>query len=524
MDIWKLLAGLMLFILAMSLIEDAIRALAGNRVKDFISRSTRSPLKGLLAGTAATAVLQSSSLVGLLTLAFVGAGALHLTNALLIIFGANLGTTFTGWLVTLIGFKLDLEALSLPLISAGGLAWVAAGRHRMHHAGKFFLALGLLLMGLEFMKTGVEAVQAVNAEYLSQFNTLQFLAFGIAFSALLQSSSAAMVITLSALNLGIIDLHAAAAVVIGADLGTTSTVVLGAIRGSANKKRVALGHVLFNVITDTLAFLLLVPLVAVVSIIDDPLLSLVAFHSAFNLLGVCLCTPFVSSIAAFLQNRFSAEQDKANRYLDAAAVEVPDAALQALDNELANLASRVISQNAALFSHSRPSATTFRQSYQVSKQLEAEMLAYALSVDITAADDGVGARLEALLTSARAFLLSSKLCKDNLQDLQELADYQPRLYAKLVSTANRFYVLLQTTRAQGSGPCDAEQISELTTTNEHGHRLLHNLIYTAVKDGELPLDKVTTVLNVNRALYNANTALIEALAVADPGQPQAAVA
>ena len=120
-NVWKPLAGLMLFLLAISLIEEAIRSLADRCVKSVIGRSTQTSLRGVFAGTLATAALQSSSLVGLLVLAFVGAGRMPLKNALLIIFGANLGTTFTGWIVALIGFKFDFESASLSLIAMGGL-------------------------------------------------------------------------------------------------------------------------------------------------------------------------------------------------------------------------------------------------------------------------------------------------------------------------------------------------------------------------------------------------------------------
>ena len=123
-DLWRPLAGLALFLLAMSVIEQAIRKLAGRRVKARLAGATASPLKGVLTGAVATALMQSSSLVGLLVLAFVGARTMPLRNALLIIFGANLGTTATGWLVALLGFKLDLEVASLPLIALGGLLWV----------------------------------------------------------------------------------------------------------------------------------------------------------------------------------------------------------------------------------------------------------------------------------------------------------------------------------------------------------------------------------------------------------------
>ncbi len=512
MDLWKLVAGLMLFILAMSLIEEAAKAFAGNRLRQFVGRSTRSPLQGLLTGTVATAILQSSSLVGLLVLAFVGAGILPLTNALLIVFGANLGTTFTGWLVTLIGFKLDLEALSFPLIATGGLLWTLGGQNKVNYLGRFVLAVGLLLMGLEFMKSAVDSVRDLDATVLGELNAWQYLAFGVLFSAIVQSSSAVMVVTLSALNLGIIDLHSAAALVIGADLGTTSTVVLGAMRGSANTKRVALGHVLFNVVTDALAFSLLVPLVRLVETIDDPLFALVAFHSTFNFIGICLCTPFVARLAKFLNRRFVDDEDRVSVYLDKSTLEVPEAGLEALHKELGNLTQRVVEQNSELFDPTGElDIAEFRRRYHRSKRLEAEILAFSLKLDVTATDGDLGARVSEFLRSARQLLLSSKLCQDNLLDLQDLATYQPPLYRALVGMASDFYELLEQYLQDGNGVLSREGLIELGTVNHRGHEHVHEMIYESIKAGDLPLGKVSTVLNVNRALHNANNAILEGM-------------
>ena len=211
-DYWEFLAGLMLFLLAMSLVEAAIGAFAGRRFKGMIARSTGSPLRGIVSGTAATAVLQSSSMVSLMMLAFVGARVIRLRDALLVVFGANLGTTATGWIVATIGFKLDLAALALPLIALGGLVSTLVPKREAAHYGRLVLGIGLLLLALQFMKGAVEgAAELVDPQMLAEFSGWQYLLFGTVFSALVQSSSATMVITLSLLNGGVIDLPSAAA-------------------------------------------------------------------------------------------------------------------------------------------------------------------------------------------------------------------------------------------------------------------------------------------------------------------------
>lgn len=521
-DFWQAGAGLALFLLAMSIIEQAIARLAGKSVKAFIRRHTQHKVRGVLAGTLATSVLQSSSLVGLLALAFVGAGIMQLPNALLIIIGANLGTTATGWLVTLLGFKLDLQVISLPLITLGGLCWVAAGERWLAHYGRLGLGLGLLLLALGLMKTAVAGADAVvQPEFFARFSLWQFVLFGAVFTALVQSSSAAMVIVLSALHAEFVDLYAAAAFMIGADLGTTSTVVLGAVGGSANKKRVALGHFLFNVGTDLLAFILILPLVTVLAKIGDPLLSLVAFHTTFNLLGVMLWTPFVPHFARLLQRMFITSESQHNSMLDVSAQYVPEAATTAVYREVVRLAGSVVTQNAGVFSHADESDQLFKQRYQDSKQLEAQILSFALDLDLKQADKVLRDQLESMLHAARNLLLSSKLIKDNLSGLNRLADYHEPMFVDMLQSQQEICAALLEFGME-FGALTFEQIEAHLQACHRSHEQLHHAIYEAIQADRVPANRVSSLLNLNRALLNSNMALFAGLgALVGVGQTDA---
>ena len=135
---WKFLAGLALFLLGLSFIEASLKNSAGKSFRNFLRYHTKTPIQGILAGTATTALLQSSTVVTLMVLAFVGAGIISLKNALGVIFGSNLGTTFTGWIVATLGFKVDFEAFTLPLIAVGGFMFMFFDkRKRFHEAGRF---------------------------------------------------------------------------------------------------------------------------------------------------------------------------------------------------------------------------------------------------------------------------------------------------------------------------------------------------------------------------------------------------
>ena len=513
-DLWRPLAGLMIFLLAMRLIEEAIKSLAGRRIKQSIARNTDHPVWGVLTGTVATAILQSSSLVGLLVLAFVGARLMPLKQALLMIFGANLGTTATGWLVAILGFKLDLDAASFPLIVLGGLSYMVIKRGFGHEAGKLVMGLGLLLMALGFMKSALgEADPTVATDLLANWQLWQFALFGIAASMVMQSSSAVMVLTLSAINSGVIGLDSAAALVIGADLGTTSTVMFGAIGGSANKKRVALGHVVFNVVTDIIAFALLKPMVVFVAMLRDPLLALVAFHSLFNVLGVLMWTPLATRFARALERLFTTPTAVVNLYLDPAAATVPESALRALTNESEHLANRVIKHNQALFVqdvNDIPTKEEFRTGYRASKALEAEILDFALGLQLPGDEFAVSHAVNELLQAGRNILLSAKLCKDNLNDLRDLADYQPELFEKIIAVQRELYERLN---AIAGSSLTTAQLEALMQENDDRHEWLHDNIYLLIKADEIPDKKVSTVLNLNRVLFNSNLALLNGVAL-----------
>lgn len=513
-DLWRPLAGLVIFLVAMRFIENAIKTLAGQKIKQAIATNTDRTLGGILTGTVATALLQSSSLVGLLVLAFVGARIMRLEQALLVIFGANLGTTATGWAVALLGFKLDLDAISLPMIAVFGLCYLTFNRRLAKNLGQFGLGIGLLLLALQFMKSALGEVDSViDPAMLADFEPWQYALFGIAASALMQSSSAVMVLTLSAINSDIIDLHAGAALMIGADLGTTSTIIFGALGGTANKKRVALGHVAFNLVTDLIAFAALTPLVLLVALLDDPVLSLVAFHSLFNTIGVLVFAPLTPRIGHALESLFVSPTTQINRYLDPSTKAAEEPALIALKRELQHFTGRIVSLNAQIFesdSQRIPTNEAYKMAYQDCKQLEAEILEYALATQFPGARQ-FSSRLDSQLLAARNLLVSSKLCKDNLNDLRELADHQSALFSELVLTQKAFYESLPP--ASELLNIELGQLDELFEQSLRGHDELHESIYRLIRTDQLSSDKVSTVLNLNRALYNSNTALITGIAI-----------
>lgn len=342
-DFWLFLAGLGIFLFGMHHLEDGIKGLAGKSFKNLLKKFTNRSWKGILTGTFVTGILQSSSMVNLLILAFLGAGMINLKNALGVILGANLGTTFTAWIVATLGFKVNVADFSFPFLALGILSYLfLKGRPVIKNLGLFLIGFGLLFLGLDYMKEAMDAVSGViDMDVFSQYGLWAFLLVGLIVTALIQSSSAMIVIILSALNSDLIDIYQSVALIIGANIGTTSTLVIGAIGGTADKKRLALANVVFNVAAGIIAFVFLKQAIDVllnVFHVTDVLMELVILNTFLNFFGIVLFFPFLGLFQRFLKNRFKvSEPVGATVYIKNMPTNVPDVAIKAIQNELTHL-------------------------------------------------------------------------------------------------------------------------------------------------------------------------------------------
>lgn len=340
--------GLGLFLLGMTMMTDGLRLAAGPALERILAGATRTRAHALGSGMLVTSLVQSSSAVTVATIGFVNAGLLPLGAALWVLFGANVGTTMTGWIVALVGLKFKIEALALPLLGLGVVMRLTGEGQRRGSLGSALAGFGLLFMGIAMLQesfTGLageislpqgEGVFAVAAQ----------VGIGALMTVLMQSSSASMAIALTAAQEGLLTPQGAAAVVIGSNVGTTVTAVLATLGATANARRAAAAHVLFNGITGVVALVLLpwlVPAIAAareaMDLPADPAAKLALFHTIFNLMGVLLMWPLAGYLARWLQQRFRArEEDEAQpQYLDDNVLAVPSLALDALDLEVARM-------------------------------------------------------------------------------------------------------------------------------------------------------------------------------------------
>ncbi|MEN8141257.1 MAG: Na/Pi symporter [Thermodesulfobacteriota bacterium] len=343
LDIWRLLAGLAIFLYGMFTMEDALKAMSGKAFRQMIRQYTRGRLRAIGSGALVTAILQSSSAVSLMVLAFVGAGVMTMENGIGVMMGSNLGTTCTAWIVALFGFKLKIDTFALPLIAAGGLILVAGGSgSRLFQLSRLLMGFGFLFLGLDFIKTGVESFSAqLQVGAIAGYGPWLFLLFGVVATALMQSSSAAIAVALTALNSNLITFPLGVAMVIGANIGTTITVLLGSMGACQAKKRVSLSHLIFNLVTGLIAFIALEPLVWLVSRAINPatnsVMALALFHTLFNLLGILVFLPFVGRLAKMLNRTFPEQKEVLTAYLAKTPTEVVEVAATALQQEIIHL-------------------------------------------------------------------------------------------------------------------------------------------------------------------------------------------
>ena len=342
-DLWRLLAGLGIFLFGMLLIEESVRALSGRTFRRIIRQYTDGRLKAIGSGSLVTALLQSSSAVSLMVLAFVGAGVMSMQNAIGVIMGSNIGTTLTAWIVAVLGFKIKIESFALPFIGIGAIGSIFfKSSQKISLISRLLIGFGFLFLGLDYMKSSVENIaQHFDLNQLPDYGLLFYVLIGALFTAVMQASAATIAIVLAALHSQLISFEVGIAMVIGANVGTTVTVLLGAIGGVPAKKRVAFSHLIFNVITGIFAFAGIPVLLMVINIFLDvqshSLMGLALFHTLFNVLGVILFFPFVGLFAKVLVKLYPDYKPILTVYIDKTPTEVPEAATAALRKEIQHL-------------------------------------------------------------------------------------------------------------------------------------------------------------------------------------------
>lgn len=300
------LGGIGLFLFGMKTMTEALREAAGSGLRLLLGRFTTTTLRGVVTGAVITALIQSSTATTVMTVGFVGAGLLGFAQALGVLYGANIGTTFTGWLVAMLGIKLQLGTLALPVLCAASLL-ASLARGQAGRIGRGLAGLCLLFIGLDMMQAGAAGAEGwLTPDRLpgdGVTGRLQLVILGFVVVVVVQSSSAGVAMALVLLGGGAISFAQAAAMVIGMNLGTTLTALLAALGGARAMRQTALANVLFNLGTAVLAFPLLdavSPLLHGTALGRDDQTALVLFHTGFNVMGAIVFVPLTPAFARLM--------------------------------------------------------------------------------------------------------------------------------------------------------------------------------------------------------------------------------
>jgi len=356
-DFKVIAAGVSIFLFGMLSLEEGFKAFSGGTLENILRKSTDKLYKSIGFGILATTIMQSSSLVSVLTISFLGAGLIGLAQGIGIVFGANIGTTTGAWLVAGFGLKVKISAYAMPML-VFGIILIFQKTKSLKGIGYILAGLGFLFLGIHFMKDGFEAFKSTidlasfggtGLKYLFIFTGI-----GIFATVVMQSSHATLVLIITALSVGQISYENALALAIGANVGTTITAIIGAMSSNIVGKRLAGAHLIFNIVTGLIAIVFMHQIMFSVEYVsgyvgiasDDYTLKLAVFHTIFNVIGVVVMVPFINKLVVFLESSLQetvkkqgSKLDKYDevKYLNDSVLELPSTAMAAIIRETKHL-------------------------------------------------------------------------------------------------------------------------------------------------------------------------------------------
>jgi len=374
MIILQLLGALGMFLYGMNLMSAGLQKAAGSKMRNLLASMTSNPFKGVMTGLGVTSVIQSSSATTVMTVGFVNAGLLTLTQAIGVIMGANIGTTVTAWMVSLLGFKADISIFAIPLMAVGFILSLSK-RDKRRHISELIIGFSLLFLGLSLMKSSVPPLNEESLAFIQNWTSygfgsvLIFMVFGTVLTLVLQSSSATMALTLIMVNMGWIPFEMGAAMVLGENIGTTITANIAAAVGNANAKRAALAHTVFNLFGVVWALALFHPFLKLVGMTitwmglpnpldidhsagivmtaDQEMASLYGIsmlHTLFNIINTLILVWFIKYIVAIVtrlikDKQQGDEEDNVKlKFIDAGPLSTAELAVGQARNEAIHLA------------------------------------------------------------------------------------------------------------------------------------------------------------------------------------------
>ncbi|MBR5865355.1 MAG: Na/Pi cotransporter family protein [Alistipes sp.] len=394
MSVFTILGALGMFLYGMNLMSGGLQKAAGSKMRGFLTAMTSNPFKGVMTGVGITSVIQSSSATTVMTVGFVNAGLLTLSQAVGVIMGANIGTTITAWMVSLLGFKADIATFAVPLMALGFL-FSLSKRDKRRHISELIIGFSLLFLGLSLMKGAVPDLRETpevlafiqNWTSYGFGSVLIFLLLGTILTLVLQSSSATMALTLIMVNMGWIPFEMGAAMVLGENIGTTITANIAAAVANANARRAAMAHTLFNVFGVIWALALFTPFLKLVGLtitwfgLPNPLevndgtsalYGVSMLHTLFNVINTCILIWFVPVIVKLSEKlirerKRETEETIKLKFIDAGHLSTAELAVGQARNEVVHFAE--ISRRGVDFIRTAINATNDKEFEEIHERL-----------------------------------------------------------------------------------------------------------------------------------------------------------
>nr|WP_321461282.1 Na/Pi symporter [uncultured Cohaesibacter sp.] len=545
-DFQEIAAGVAVFLFGMLMLEDGFKLFSGGFLEKLLAKATGNTFRSISFGILTTTLMQSSSLISVITISFLSAGLISLVAGVGIIFGANIGTTTGAWLVAGFGLKVKISAYAMPMLALA-IVLVFQRNKYMRGIGYVLAGLGFLFLGIHYMKEGFEA-------FKDQFDLTRFALSGIlglivytlvgaAATVVMQSSHATMVLILTALAAAQISYSNALALAIGANIGTTITAIIGSLTANYQGKRLALAHLIFNLVTAGVALLFIDQLKLAVDFVSqhvgiadtDYALKLAVFHTIFNLLGVAIMLPLMGWLIRFLERRIAEPRTDISKpkYLNEAVDEFPATIELALRKEVLHLqdnAVELIAHGLNIHRHQLYSSTDIARTVQTSRatfeldidaRYEARIKTlYSAIVDFTSRvgdkdiPHTVLERAYRLRDAATAMVRAVKAIK-HMRRNANLFTHQPmgaatELYNALRTEIARILVQLHALNDMEPSKRDNGWLEEELATIKKAKDASMQLVEAHIRAGDLEIQSATSFLNDSDYAYSAMKDLLKA--------------
>lgn len=534
MEIWKFLGGLGFFLYGMSMLESVLKSISGRSAKLFLKKHTQSLFKSITGGAIITSIVQSSTVVSLIVLAFVESGIITFRNAMGVLLGANVGTTVTAWLVVLIGFELDVITYALPFIAISAIfKFLFKNRRNLNYFFSFFLSLGILFLGLGYMKEGGQILGgSFDITPYTQQGTLVFVFIGFVLTTIIQASSATVAIALTALHSGAIDFPAAAAIVIGSEVGTTLKTLLWGAKGSVEKKRTAWGNFGFNVFTTILAYAFLhwiIYFIQNIIGITDTLIALAFFQSTINISSIILFIPLLGVFSKWIEKRIGAKGTDGGSYISRELPVLPVLAGDALKDEVLHLLEKIQHFNRRIVApeHTQESGvletlksfaaigTNIEDEYVRLKKTEGDILEYYVQVQGESLGEYDAQIMMPYITALRYAINAAKAMKNIAHNFKEFDASVNDVIQEQKAVIEKQWLAFEE-YVQTMTPSANWDITPYLTTIAEQEKEAQALTIAHIKSNRISDLEASTLLNVYHEIRTSKEAILSAFAILKP--------